>query len=72
MEPGQADRIAGGQVRFREAIHLGHTHLSLEEVKELAVSLGRDYNGCDYSVLHRSEVILMMCHTTVYEDNLHI
>jgi hypothetical protein len=54
MEPRQADEIAGQQVRFREAIQIGHTHFSSEEVKELVVLLGRDYNGCDYSILHRN------------------
>ena len=53
MEPRQADEISGQQVRFREAILIGHTHLSSEEVKELVGLLGRDYNGCDYSILHR-------------------
>ena len=53
MEPRQANEITGQQVRFREAILVGHTHLSAEGVQELVVSLGRDYNGCDYSILHR-------------------
>lgn len=62
MEPRQADEITGQQVRFREAIRIGHTHLSAEEVRELVVALGKAYNGCDYSILHRSILInfLMM------------
>ncbi|CAI8048352.1 Deubiquitinase DESI2 [Geodia barretti] len=54
MEPRQADEITGQQVRFREAILIGHTHFSSEEVKGLVVLLGRDYNGCDYTILHRN------------------
>ena len=57
MEPRQADEITGQQVHFREAILIGHTHFSSEEVKGLVVLLGRDYNGCDYTILHRLEPI---------------
>ena len=59
MEPRQVDELPGQEVRFREAIQLGHTHLSEKEVRELIVAMGREYNGCDYNILHRSAIFMM-------------
>ena len=53
MEPRQESEIAGQGVKFRDSIFMGHTHLTEMEVKELVHTLGKDFNGNTYHILHK-------------------
>ncbi len=52
VEPQRAVEVAPG-LKFRESIHLGHTHLTDREVEELVLSVGKEFNGNDYHIFNK-------------------
>ena len=53
MEPRQHEEIGGEGVRYRESLHMGHTYLTQDEVRELVHALGKEYNGNAYHILNK-------------------
>jgi hypothetical protein len=47
-------RDAPGQVVFREAISMGHTNLSAQEVQQLVQKMGQQYKGNKYHLLQKN------------------